>query len=100
MSEEFNLEDRILCEDDTCIGLVGNDGRCKICGRTYQGPLPLLKGDDGSGDAAETDEPEDHGDTSLEATDEYSDERVPCVDDLCIGVIGPDGKCGTCGKSA
>ncbi len=31
-AEDFNVEDRVLCSDDTCIGLVGTDGRCKVCG--------------------------------------------------------------------
>ena len=26
-------EDRELCGDDTCIGVIGPDGRCKECGR-------------------------------------------------------------------
>ena len=35
-AEEFNLEERVLCSDDTCIGLVGPDGRCKECGKPYE----------------------------------------------------------------
>ena len=26
-------EDRELCGDDTCIGVIGPDGRCRECGR-------------------------------------------------------------------
>jgi hypothetical protein len=24
---------RRLCSDDACIGVIGNDGRCKVCGK-------------------------------------------------------------------
>jgi hypothetical protein len=26
------LDDRRLCPDGSCIGLIGDDGRCKVCG--------------------------------------------------------------------
>jgi hypothetical protein len=100
MNEEFNLEDRILCDDDTCIGLVGDNGLCKVCGRKYQGSLPLPKGDNGEESTSEPDDPIERIDPLLKATVDDTDDRIPCIDDLCIGIIGADGKCGTCGKSA
>lgn len=24
---------RRLCSDDTCVGVIGDDGRCKVCGK-------------------------------------------------------------------
>ena len=30
-------ENRILCRDESCIGVIGPDGRCKECGKPYQG---------------------------------------------------------------
>jgi hypothetical protein len=29
---EGSLEDRELCPDGACIGLIGSDGKCKVCG--------------------------------------------------------------------
>jgi len=29
---------RIACSDGTCIGIIGPDGRCTICGKPYTGP--------------------------------------------------------------
>lgn len=29
--EEF--DNRILCHDGSCIGVIGSDGRCKVCGK-------------------------------------------------------------------
>jgi mannitol-specific phosphotransferase system IIBC component len=33
-TEEQRFEDRILCEDDACIGILNNKGICGECGRT------------------------------------------------------------------
>jgi len=30
-------ENRVLCSDESCIGVIGPDGRCKECGKPYQG---------------------------------------------------------------
>ncbi len=99
MSEEFNLEERILCEDDTCIGLVGSDRKCKVCGRVYEGSSPLPKGGEDSADS-EISTASMESSALLSETDKADPgERIPCLDDLCVGIIGPDGKCGTCGKS-
>ncbi|MBW1971591.1 MAG: zinc-ribbon domain-containing protein [Deltaproteobacteria bacterium] len=36
-TEELDLSKRLLCSDGTCIGVIGEDGRCKICGKPYTG---------------------------------------------------------------
>ena len=28
---------RVLCSDGNCIGVIGPDGRCKECGKPYEG---------------------------------------------------------------
>ena len=30
-------ENRKLCSDESCIGVIGPDGRCKECGKPYAG---------------------------------------------------------------
>lgn len=30
-------ENRRLCSDESCIGVIGPDGRCKECGKPYAG---------------------------------------------------------------
>ena len=30
-------ENRTLCPDESCIGVIGPDGRCKECGKRYKG---------------------------------------------------------------
>lgn len=105
-------QDRILCSDESCIGIIGPDGRCKECGKPYAGQLPesfqsrLTNSD--------TDDSAQHSDALLEPPDDMGEEpdpgqtaeddaidwdnRILCSDETCIGIIGPDGRCKTCGK--
>lgn len=32
-AEDGDEPDRALCPDGSCIGLIGDDGKCKVCGR-------------------------------------------------------------------
>ena len=34
---DIEWEKRTLCGDPACIGVIGPDGRCKECGRLYEG---------------------------------------------------------------
>jgi hypothetical protein len=95
----------VLCGDDSCIGTVGPDKRCKVCGNPYEGDVevrsepPPAQKDGGpetppgsADDAPAKDRPgEDHAAPGT---------RVCCPDDACVGIIGPNGACGICGKSA
>ncbi len=111
-------ENRRLCSDPACIGVIGADGRCKECGKPYEGDpfedtpfAPSLSGA-GSEDVepagatfrAEPDvSADDYEDAELSDEDETpSDDdwknRKLCSDPACIGVIGPDGRCKECGK--
>jgi hypothetical protein len=33
---EDSFGNRVLCSDGSCIGVVGPDGRCKVCGKPYK----------------------------------------------------------------
>jgi len=95
----FNLDDRVLCADDACIGLIGPDGKCKVCGLEYTGdePLPTADGEL----RPSTEAPVETGaavSSDLRASAPDPDERVCCGDEACVGIIGADGKCGTCGR--
>jgi hypothetical protein len=37
-AESAEFADRTLCPDGACIGLIGDDGRCKACGRAAEAP--------------------------------------------------------------
>lgn len=97
-------ENRILCSDGNCIGVIGPDGHCKECGKKYEGALPEEVS------SVETAPPEDDGleeeselEQGLEQEDELPadpdwEDRILCSDGNCIGVIGPDRRCKECGK--
>ncbi len=101
---DIEWEHRILCSDGNCIGVIGPDGRCKECGKEYEGTLAEdhFSAKEEPSPAENADEKED---PSLEGmphevadNDDWQD-RVLCSDGNCIGVIGPDGHCKECGKS-
>ena len=34
--ESLDIDNRILCKDGSCIGVLGSDGRCNVCGKTCE----------------------------------------------------------------
>jgi hypothetical protein len=96
---DIDWENRTLCLDESCIGVIGPDGRCKECGKTYEG---YEHGTADSADIVETDVPdesdlEDEDPVEVEFDTDW-ESRTLCVDESCIGVVGPDGRCKECGK--
>ena len=118
--DNSSWENRILCSDGNCIGVVGPDGHCKECGLKYEGELPeageseineapAADANEDADEDADADEGEDEVDAASATTeipddadaataDDDWDSRALCSDGNCIGVIGPDGKCKECGK--
>ncbi len=104
---DIDWDNRILCSDDNCIGVIGTDGRCKECGRLFDGDLPVAAPQKEI-DTKETQTvPADRLETVAEAgnpeeksapatRDEWENRRL-CIDGNCIGIIGPDGNCKECG---
>lgn len=116
MSDGF--EDRELCPDGACIGVIGPDGLCKECGKAGTRPA-VARPSSEPGDDDEPRDGDDPGDSGgeIEAAGDESagagdsedapspsgddwDDRQLCSDETCIGVIGADGRCRECGKSA
>jgi hypothetical protein len=97
-SSASEWENRRLCSDESCIGVIGRDGRCRECGKPGEG------GD--AGGKAEMPRPEPssepferpHGPAETGAPDDEWENRRLCSDESCIGVIGPDGRCRECGR--
>jgi len=91
--ENEDWEKRTLCSDESCIGTIGPEGKCKECGKVFEGKLP--EGHDKSSvkSIAVTEQVK----TNTDSDDDW-DKRVLCSDEACIGVIGPKGKCKECGK--
>jgi hypothetical protein len=108
---------RRLCPDGACVGVLGADGRCSVCQRPASGSAAWLSEvandadadvDASESDASESDVSESDDDAStspsgLSASDGSSGfdaHRRLCDDGSCVGVVGADGICGTCGKKA
>ncbi|MCP4602064.1 MAG: hypothetical protein GY847_16370 [Proteobacteria bacterium] len=101
---EFSLEDRVLCSDEACIGVIGTNGNCGVCGKVYTGSEPLSEAKEEESSLPNV--PDDYNAEAETKADEEPEtdaptdpsERVCCPDDMCIGIIGESGKCGICGK--
>ena len=98
-SQEIDLdwENRRLCSDDSCIGVIGADGRCRVCG--LLGPKVPGSPDLSTGRNTVTDEPREppSEDSVPEPQDPGWEDRKLCSDESCIGTIGTDGRCSVCG---
>ncbi len=110
---DLEWENRVLCSDESCIGTIGPDGRCRECGRPYEGELPsaisevsdepltpLIEDADDSSDDDVGGQAEEEGEAGAGLDDEDDEwgRRTLCRDESCIGVIGEDGRCKECGK--
>ena len=98
---DIEWENRVLCSDGNCIGVIGPDGRCKECGLKLEegeedGALETREYDDDDTDDNITDALDDN--KAEKVADAEWENRVLCSDEGCIGVIGPDGRCKECGK--
>ena len=114
MSEGKFDPHRRLCPDGACVGVIGDDGRCRVCGRSAgskeaapAGFVPVGDGDalGDQDDDDQDDEVQDGGEDGAEAKDAaggagFDPTRRLCPDGSCVGVIGADGICNVCGQKA
>jgi hypothetical protein len=98
---------RELCPDGGCTGVIGPDGTCKVCGRAApnwgderrRGMVASAAptDDDDHDDASDQDPIAPSAPAALGAAAEWSD-REMCSDGACIGVLDERGVCRVCGK--
>ncbi len=113
MATDIDWQNRRLCSDGNCIGVIGTDGRCKECGLPYAGddlpqsseddhtPSEKAQADDSQAPAdalAPDTDADEHDDIDGDDDDDDWQNRRLCSDGNCIGVIGPDGCCKECGR--
>ena len=95
---------RRLCPDGGCIGVIGADGLCKVCGRPSSGiaAIPSLSANaDADADAGTEPDDDGHGHAQTHAESGGFDAgRRLCDDGSCVGVVGADGVCHVCGRRA
>jgi len=106
-------DQRMLCADGACNGVIGDDGTCKVCGRAAPnwgdernrglnveaeasdlGPQASAGEPDSDSESDRGPKPEARG------PDDDWERRELCPDGGCNGVIGADGKCTVCGRTA
>ena len=103
-------DQRELCSDGACTGVIGADGLCRVCGRVApnwgderrRGLQPEPEPAPASTHEPEP-EPEPDVDPASPTADSSSYEwsrRRLCPDGSCIGVIGSTNRCTVCGKDA
>ncbi len=94
----FDPARRKLCPDGACVGVIGADGRCGVCGRTEAeaeaGAEPAGALEAGGGAEARVE------DAEITAPDAggFDSKRRLCDDGSCVGVVGDDGVCRVCGR--
>jgi hypothetical protein len=112
MSEAAKFDPhRRLCPDGGCIGVIGDDGRCRVCGRSASGAqdeappagfVPPAFEDDDEPEADSDGDRADAGGGGMAAgtgkAAAFDPNRRLCPDGDCLGVIGADGVCNVCGK--
>ena len=118
---------RRLCPDGACIGVIGPEGRCRVCGRresdapaepasepTTPSFVPDIAAAAPTAAAAAPDEPAaprepapgpsrellDELPAAPAATSTAGTDHEPCPTPGCGGQIGADGRCAACGKGA
>ncbi len=103
----FDARTRRLCPDGACVGLLGQDGRCPVCGaEDAANPIPGLGADSFAGGCA-TEEPikeeavkvDGFGGDGAVVIGGFDARRKLCSDGSCLGVIGTHGRCEICDRS-
>lgn len=121
-------DQREVCPDGGCVGVLGSDGACKACGKRGRAAdaVTATAGAEGSGnalrgeatdfdeddeyyyededdDGEDSDDDDDEGEADSDeegvATVGWSDRKL-CPDGGCVGVIGDNGSCKVCGRGA
>jgi hypothetical protein len=86
-------DQREICPDGACTGVIGPQGTCKTCGRVMPNwGDPRRRG--------LIEEPEEKPVEKVAEDKGDWDERTLCADGSCTGVIGKQGSCKVCGKLA
>jgi hypothetical protein len=88
--DALDLDARQLCPDGACTGVIGDDGRCRECGRSAEGA---------ASEGAASASAEVEAAASADPVSDFDDRQL-CPDGACTGLIGSDGKCRACGRAA
>jgi hypothetical protein len=94
---------RRLCPDGACVGVIGDDGKCKECGTVDPGwtgqtstpvaaPSPSPETDAEPDSAPESDPP------AAVPEGGFDPNRRLCSDGDCVGILDAKNRCKVCGR--
>lgn len=92
-------EQRHLCPDGSCLGVLGPDGICRICGRRGEAAAASTSDSDSTYEEETTSEKYEYEDQNGSADDPFGPDRKLCPDGGCIGILDSKGRCKICGRS-
>jgi hypothetical protein len=93
----FDLNQRRLCPDGSCVGIIGEDGKCKVCGTVDPDGPPVASMN--SEVPAPAPKPEPMAQPEPVKEGGFDPSRRLCADETCIGVLDEQGRCKLCGRS-
>jgi hypothetical protein len=105
-------EQRELCSDGACVGVLDDHGACKVCGTKAPDWQPRAGAAEARDESDADDVAEDAADAPAPAAsaapgapamfeiDGDPDDRKLCPDGACVGLIGDNGTCKVCGAEA
>lgn len=88
----WNWEERMLCPNESCIGVLSIQKKCSLCGWD-QASASFLPLENASLEQKKTEESLE----SLEEREEDFSDRQLCPNDRCIGVLNQNNQCPLCG---
>lgn len=98
-------DDRQLCVDGGCVGVLDETGACRVCGKVdpdFQAPASRPAAASANDEDDEDDDGErahgENGSSSSGGDGDEWDDRKLCEDGACIGVVIA-GRCNTCGRA-
>jgi hypothetical protein len=91
----FDPNQRRLCPDGACVGVIGEDGKCKVCGAADPDGPPTARL---RVSALQDIVPEPVASPAPADGDAFDPNRRLCADDTCIGVLDAEGRCKVCGR--
>lgn len=98
-------DQREVCPDGSCIGVIGGDGKCNVCGQVApEATEPAdLEGDSACCGAAAAVPRDSTGEADPAPDPDSADawqRRQLCSDGGCLGIITDNHRCSVCGKPA
>lgn len=91
---------RRLCPDGSCVGIMGTDGKCTVCGTGDSGEAAYPASTLGTLEDSHEQEIASDEPGSEDPSSDFDPNRRLCSDEACVGVIGEDHRCRLCGKPA